>query len=68
MTQSGEVFYNIFIEFGIPTKLVSLTEICIKEKYIMNSEQVKHYAIPMDPASYVLGKGGSFPGVKAAVA
>jgi hypothetical protein len=29
---------------------------------------VKHYAIPMDPASYVLGKGGSFPGVKAAVA
>jgi hypothetical protein len=28
-----EVLYNILIEFGIPMKLVSLMEICLKETY-----------------------------------
>jgi hypothetical protein len=28
-----EVLYNILIEFGVPTKLVRLTEMCLNETY-----------------------------------
>jgi sorting nexin-29 len=29
----GEVLYNIFIEFGIPMKLVRLVKMCLNETY-----------------------------------
>jgi len=32
-TVGKEVLYNIFIEFGIPMKLVSLIKMCLDETY-----------------------------------
>jgi len=33
---SREVLYNIFIEFGVPMKLVRLTKMCLTEMYIQS--------------------------------
>jgi hypothetical protein len=33
MTIRREALYNIFIEFGIPKKLVRLIKMCLTEKY-----------------------------------
>jgi len=33
MTQSGEVLYNILIEFGIPMKQVRLIKMCLNKTY-----------------------------------
>jgi hypothetical protein len=59
MIQWGvQVLYNIFIEFGIPTKLVKLIKICLNETY--SKVCIRKYLSDSFPIQNGLKQGDAF--------